>query len=400
MCDYSKQYEEPERKYNIFSFSIFYMKEYRQYNKNDAKDVAVKRQTAFLHNLGLNIDNLNNGVFGKNWYFRIYYDESIFNFKVNGVCPWIAFFNKHKHNKLIQFVQFNCNSFIDKRKKTKCHINLFGTLPRLQPIFEQNNLLQTVVVFDADNYITKTYFDEIILFKKSKYDYNVFCSKYETSFYIDNDSRDVDHCYLRCGMIAVNKKLPVCLWNFILYQLETFEDKPFEQLLDRIFIRHTGLMPNKKIKPYQKFEYGIDEIVLNYYIKRFFILHDFKVRIVRYRPMIMPIIETMIVYIKYNDKKHKLIINNFLSRMLGNKFACNMDEDIANFRLMFHNASHNHDYLLDGLTMHIVQLKNNFYILQEIEFPMVIVDFISNFSPHSFGNDCHFNDYFITINAS
>lgn len=397
-CNFIKKYNEPKQKYNIFSFSIFYMKEYQQYNKEDSEDISVKRQTTFLYNLALNISNLESGVFGKNWYFRIYYDESIFNFKIDKVYPWIEFFNKYKNNKLIQFVKFNCRHFIDKQKKSKCHINLFGTLPRLYPIFEENKLLQTIVVFDADNYITKKYFDEIILFKKSKYDYNAFCSKYETTFYRDINSNINDYCYLRCGMISVNKKLPQDLWNFILYQLETFEDERFELHLQRIFTYHTSLMPDKKIKPYQEFEYGMDEIILNYYIKHFFRVFNFKMRVIRYRPMIMPIIETIIVHIKHNYKKHKLIINHFLRGILNNKFTGNINKNIENFNLMFYNVSHNDNSLLDCLKINIINLKNNFYIIHEINFPIVIVEFISNFSYDNFDNDCHFNEYFITYN--
>ena len=75
-CNFIKQYEEPIEKYNIFSFSIFYMKKYTRHYKNFSKDISIKRQNLFLYNLVLNINNLENGFFGNNWYFRMAVGET------------------------------------------------------------------------------------------------------------------------------------------------------------------------------------------------------------------------------------------------------------------------------------------------------------------------------------
>jgi hypothetical protein len=389
-CNFIKEYIEPKEKYNIVSFSIFYMEKYTRHYKNYSKDISVKRQTAFLYNLVSNINNLENGFFGNNWYFRIYYDKSLFNFLINDKCPWIDFFNKYKDNKLIQFVQFNCDYFMNKDFKS--HINLFGTFARLYPLFEKNDLLETIVVFDADNFITKKYFDEIILFKKSDYDYNSFCSKYETSFYKDDNYYDPDNCYIRCGMLSVNKKLPEHLWNFILYQLKTYEDKKFADLINKLFIYHTTLMPKKKIKTYKEFEYGMDEIVLNYYVKKFFINNNFKMRVVRYRPMIMPIINTIISHIEFSYRKNRYIINNFLHKILKNEYTGNIKNDLKNFNLLYYSKSLNNDIKL-VLTI----LKNNFDIIKKIGFPKVIIDFVDNVSYNNYIEANEFSDYFVTL---
>jgi hypothetical protein len=74
ICLFTKEYEEPIEKYNIFSFSIFYMKKYLRFYSGKAHDISVNRQKQFLYNLTLNIQNLERDFFGNNWYIRIFYD--------------------------------------------------------------------------------------------------------------------------------------------------------------------------------------------------------------------------------------------------------------------------------------------------------------------------------------
>jgi hypothetical protein len=167
------------------------------------------------------------------------------------------------------------------------HLNLFGTLPRLYPIFEKNDLLDTIVIFDADNFITKDFFYEIILFKKSHYDYNSFCSKYNVSYYKNEKSINNDKCYLSCGMISFKKKLPMKLWNFILYQIKYFEDKIFYNLISKLNKEYNKIMKNQDYIKWKDLGYGIDEIVLNHYIKKFMEKNNYKLRVVRFKPNIV-----------------------------------------------------------------------------------------------------------------
>jgi hypothetical protein len=167
-------------------------------------------------------------------------------------------------------------------------------------------------------------------------------------------------------------------------------------------------MPKKKIKTYKEFEYGMDEIVLNYYVKKFFLDHKFKMRVVRYRPMIMSIINTIIAHIEFSYKKHKLIINDFLRKMLNNKFTGNIKTDLNNFNLLFYNASlsnnkinnnivYGNTYLSNNLKSVILNLKNNFSIIRKIEFPTVIINFITNSLENNFKEYNPFDDYFVSL---
>jgi hypothetical protein len=128
------------------------MKKYLRFYSSKARDISITRQKQFLYNLTLNIQNLERGFFGNNWYIRIFYDQSLFKFKIGKRVPWLEFIKFHKKNKRVQFVKFECNLFKNKTNKN-FHLNLFGTLPRLYPIFEKNDLLDTIVIFDADNFI-------------------------------------------------------------------------------------------------------------------------------------------------------------------------------------------------------------------------------------------------------
>ena len=392
-CNFIKEYQEPDKKYNVFSFSVFYMAKYIRFYKNYSKDITEKRQSEFLYNLTLNIQNLEQGFFGDNWYIRIFYDKSLFNFKIGKRIPWMEFMMKHKKNKFLQFVQFRCEHFVNKYVHS-AHINLFGTLSRLYPIFEKNDLLETIVVFDADNIITSDYFDEIVKFKKSKYDYNSFGSKYEFSYYKDDNAINKDNCYIRCGMLAVNKKLPENLWNYILYQLKTFEDKEFADLVNKLFEYHTTLMPEKKIKTYKQFEYGMDEIVLNYYVKKFFNDANYKMRVVRYRPMIMAIINCIIIYLKYNhDNNKKDIVKQILMNILNNNYTGNLTKDLDIFNKMYYtNITFHTPY--NKLKPYIDILRKEYKLFEELNLPKVILNFIKNVSSKDYDNVTDFDKFF------
>ena len=390
-CEFIKEYEEPKEPYNIFSFSVFYSTKYIRFYKNYKKDISFQRQNQFLYNLTLNIQNLEMGYFGSNWYIRIFYDESLFNFKIYNKKIWFEFIKEYKNNKYVQFVKFRCEKFINKEFKSS-HINLFGTLVRLFPIFEKNDLLDTIVIFDADNIITKPYFNEIKKFKKSNYDYNSFCSKYEFSYYKNDNAFNIDNCYIRCGMLSVKKKLPEKLWTYILYQLKEFKYKKFDNLIYKLFYYHKKLMPEKNIKKYKEFEYGMDEIVLNYFVKKFFNLYKFKMRVVNYKPIIIPLINAIISYLKYYYKTKKEIVEKILMNILKDSYTKNFNKNLDLFNELFYkNISFNSEY--KDIKPYTDLLKNEVNLFNKIKLPRVIMNFIKNISFKDF--ECNsFFDYF------
>jgi len=394
-CNFTKKYIEPKNKYNIFSFSIFYMDEYKRFFSDYSKDISIQRQKQFLYNLTLNIQNLERGFFGDNWYIRIFYDKSLFKFKLGNNKPWDEFIKIYQNNKYVQFIEFKCNEFENKNVKDS-HINLFGTFMRLYPIFEKNDLLETVVVFDADNIITKDYFDEILAFKKTNYHYNSFCSNYEFSYYKNHNAIDNDNCYLRCGMVSFNIKIPIEIWNYILYQLKTYDDVKFNDLINKLYNYHRELMPEKKIKSYKDFEYGIDEIVLNYYIKKYMDIQKYKLRVVRYRPFIIPMINTIITYMKYNSSNkagRKDVVELILKNILKDDYTGKLNDDLNKFnKLYFNNIKIDSSY--QEILPYLEILKKNFELLKQINLPNTLINFIKNIDIKDFDNIRDFTSYF------
>jgi hypothetical protein len=403
-CTFIKEYKEPVNKYNIFSYSLFYISKYIHFYK----DFSFEHQNKFLYNLTINIQNLERGFLGNNWYIRIFYDKNLFKFKIGTKKPWYEFITKYKNCEHVQFIEFKCQQFENKFVK-ESHLNLFGTFPRLYPIFEQNDLLETVVVLDADNMITNDFFNEILEFKKTKYAYNSFCSNYEFLYYRsdeeicnskNNKAIDNDNYYLKCGMVSFNVKIPIEIWNYIFYQLKTFDNIKFAYLIDKLYDYHRQLMPEKKIKSYKDFEYGMDEIVLNYYIKKYMDDNNYKLRMVPYKPLVLPLINIITTYLKYNSSnevKQKDIVATLLKNILKEDYKGKLENDLDAFnKLYYNNIKLNSSY--DEIIPYIEILKNNFELLKKLNLPNTITYFIKNIGRKNFDNIKDYDSYFYSNN--
>lgn len=396
-CVFKKEYDEPKEKYNIFSFCVFYMSKYIRFFKNFSKDITEKRQLQFLYNLTLNIQNVEQGFFGDNWYIRIFYDKSLFLFRSGNTKPWVDFIAMYKNHPKVQFVEFKCNEFLNKNV-SDCHLNLFPTMVRLHPIFEKNPLVNVVSVCDSDNVIPKGLFDELVLFEKSNYDYQSLCSSYEFSYYKNNSANDPDNCYIRCGMLAVKKKLPEVLWYYVLYQMKTVADEDYDALLKKLYDYHYDLFPEKKIKSYKDFEYGTDEIVLNFYIKRFFVEGGYKMRVVRYRPIIMPIINTIIGYMEYNVRKgNKELVQKILKNILNNEYKNNLKEDLNRLNQLFYkNTTLESNY--DEVEPYLILLKKEIGLFDKLGLPRSIMRFLKDVGPSDYEGIKPFSAYLYSYN--
>ena len=225
--------------------------------------------------------------------------------------------------------------------------------------------------------------DEINKFQKSEYDANSFCTKYEFSYYKNNSNNVVDFkppAYLRCGMISFKRKLPVELWNYILHQIHTFSDKKFVKLLDGLHNYHKEIMPNKtQIKNYKEFEYGMDEIILNYYIK---------------------------TYMEYHYKKQgnntinkREIVKKILQNLLGEGYTGDIKKDLNSFnQLFFTNIQYQSTY--NEINKYMVLLRNpeQMKLLGELGLPNTIKRFLINFDRDNINSVLSFDNYFYSYN--
>ena len=311
MCKFQKQYTEPNDNYIIVSFSIFYVEDYIRHKRSSSYNASETRQLEFLYNITNNINLLDLDMLPSNWYFRIYYDDSIFKFKYKNSYPWKIFIKKYIKHSRIQFVKYKCPSFM----KDNEHKNLFGTILRLYPLFCKNEKTSMIILYDCDNTFSKKYLDEIQQFTNSDYDYNTFSSKYETSYYMYDFYDEDNNYYLRMASVASKVKFNIKYWEQILNDLVEYKDKSFDDLVMFLYNLHISILPDKKIKSYKDFEYGMDEIILNYHIQKLFDLHKHKLRIVRYNPNPLMIYNTFEKYLKFNYIKHPIIVNKIVNNI-------------------------------------------------------------------------------------
>lgn len=397
-CIFEKQYKEPKEKYVVVSFSIFYIPEYIRHSRDKTYNNSVMRQLQFLYNLTLNINYLNLGFLPKNWYFRIYYDDSLFKFNHKGKYPWKQFISMYKNHKRIQFVKYKCPAFF----KDNGHLNLFGTLLRLHPIFSPEENTSMVIMFDADNVFTKSYLDELEKFERSHFDYNAFSSKYETSYYM-YDFKDANNdYYLRMGMVASKKKFDTKYWDFILHQLVEYKNKNFENMITFLYNLHQKIRPGKEIKSYKNFEYGMDEIILNYYVDKIFQKSSSKINIVRFSPMPLMVFNTLESYLRFYYKTNEALINN-ITNLIMSKISKNFKKD--NFDKNMNIINKNLFHLVIRPNYSYKELDRNFiepvrkYLpeLKKLNIPGNIIKFFEQVSEKDFKLP-HFDNYFKSVN--
>ena len=399
-CNFIKYYKPPKDKYVIVSFSIFYNKNYIRHTRKSTIDTTIPKQLSFLYNLTLNINNLKSNMLPKNWYIRIYYDKSIFKFKYNNTYPWKVFIKQHFNFNRVQFVEYNCPKFI----KDGNHMNLFGTMIRLYPLFLTNENTSLVIIFDADNTITDKYVNEVNRFIKTKYDYSIFSSKYQSTLYMnDYDNDSYKDYYISLGMLICKKKFKHSYWNKLLEKISILNgSSKFNKLIMKLDKIYTMIRPNKKIESYRNFEYGMDEIILNYYIQQLFDKYKYKIHIIRFKPMILMIYNRFELFLKYNLKNNEDIVNKIINNIMSkisNKYTknnFNKNMKIINRSLYIFLLNNNFKYEI-LFRKYIKPVRDNIDELSKLFMPLTIIYFFKNIKKKDF-KVSEFNDYFMTTN--
>jgi hypothetical protein len=268
-CEFIKYYTEPTKKYTCLSTSLFHKGEYIKVSK-DLKpyNIASEKTKLFYNNLNKVNELLLNNIYPENIYFRIYYDKSIFEIEL-----YNELFKLLKKNPKIQLIEYNCKYF----KSNDKHIDLFGTLLRFHAIFDEDSKKMDYCVFvDCDNILTDKFFIVFEEFKKSK-KLVYACTKITQLNFnsIDsNESNDLfDFIYLLGGltMIKKDKIFKPLYWD--LYFNKMFDQKDLMNIFNYIdFKRYSfmSLLKKDEIRSpsYYSFSYGVDEIWLNFLIKK------------------------------------------------------------------------------------------------------------------------------------
>ena len=137
---FNKEFEEPQQNYNIISCTVFRMKE------------GYKNELKYYDGLKIFVENYEK--FLPDFYFRLYYDDSVLDYETsekieNTKKYWKPLFDKMKLNKKIQLIKYEMKDF----KLDKLHHNgVIGTMTRFFPMFDipENNKIKCVFISDID----------------------------------------------------------------------------------------------------------------------------------------------------------------------------------------------------------------------------------------------------------
>lgn len=253
-----KYYTEPLNKYNVFSVSIFRLKN------------PYKSTKTYYDGLKLLID-----IFKKNFphfYLRIYYDKSIstemhetkeINEEIRTM--WQPLLKNARKKDFIQLIEFRHPLFLTK---DGYHIGLFGTLTRMIPLFdyEENKKINIVAISDVDirYYATQNYVSYIKYLLKSTAKFffrTLYCTEMtnrlkSSKIYVDK------YIHIYAGtMISKIKFDRSIMDDFMKACLDNISGKMYDKK-DDLMIRQfkSNREIDKKDIELGCFYYGIDEI--------------------------------------------------------------------------------------------------------------------------------------------
>ena len=271
-CKMIRHYTEPNEKYVCFSTSLFYKDEYIKVKKDKSIiNLTKDKVNIFIKNIKRSIYNFNK-VYPKNYYFRIYYDNSLFK-----LDEYKELFKEIKKNKKVQLIEYECSEYKNINNNTKLsHIDLFGTLLRFHAIFDDKcPNMENLVIVDADQSYTLKFIEILNNFIKSdKIILNV--SKITSIPFHGSDFDKMNlfnfsYIIANCILIKKNKIFKMEIWNkyfnnlFNQYDLlQKMNYLDFKRLAINRVLNHDTI----KTISYYSFNYGLDEIWINYILKK------------------------------------------------------------------------------------------------------------------------------------
>lgn len=353
-CNLHRFYKEPEEKYVCLTTSFFYKDVYIKEKKGlESYNAAQTKINSFKLNITRMIQQFDKNIFPSNFYYRIYYDKSIS--RVEDYKELINILKKHPKVQLIGFV---CKDFKNANITKDVHIDLFGTLMRFHAFFddESPNMISAISI-DADN----TYSDKMVEiyrnFERSSNLINGLTPLTSIGFH-SNDFMSgfdfFDYIYLLGGFIMLKKNniFSMDIWDK--YFNNMFEQYDLMYIYNYIDFKRLAFssvlnVESLVVKSYYSFNYGVDEIWINYVLKKILLDNNFKNKLTTY------------ICKDYN-------IKFFLTRLLDN-FKYNSIVNKDQFNLFLKNGSFkSFDELSDLVNMYInydykkkTNFKNNKY---------------------------------------
>lgn len=256
----------PNCKYNLISSSLFILKN------------MYKSTKEYYNGLKLLIKNYRN--FLPNYYFRLYYDDSVvvpmhkeenINDEVRNL--WIPLIESMKDNKYIQLIKFDAIDF----KKDNYHDGLLGTVVRFIPMLdlEENKNINIVIVsdIDIDNYTMKN-FQDVLHFMKannSLFHYNsVNCYPSLPRFDEISDEEIKLFPYpIMAGTIVSKIKFPASIFGDFMLCMKHLDNPKCLPIKNFILGERNSIYRLMDINTENNFVYGIDEFILMKYFSKY-----------------------------------------------------------------------------------------------------------------------------------
>ena len=246
-----KEFEESQQNYNIISCTVFRMKE------------GYKNELKYYDGLKIFVENFDK--FLPNFYFRLYYDDSVLDFETpekieNTKKYWKPLFDKMRLNKKIQLIKYEMKDFkIDKLH----HNGVIGTMTRFFPMFDDtdNQKIKCVFISDIDitMYVLKMLQLNYEKMQKGKVDFFYVsrnCYELQERFQILTKTFNIKFPIL-AGTIISNIKFPLKLLDDFFKCVLNIEDdkcKYYKIFNTKLNNNNNNNNNNKDIK------YGIDEL--------------------------------------------------------------------------------------------------------------------------------------------
>jgi hypothetical protein len=314
-----KYYDEPNTRYNIVSTVIFRL-------ENNYKPM----ENYYLKIMKL-VDNFYD-FFGKDFYLRIYFDNSIVLKSGNEFIDneidnvWIKLLKKLKSFKFVQLCRYKHKDFL---KNNIFHRGLFGTVIRFLPLFnvQSNNNIKDIIVSDIDvnfillNYMKKGYQfvvkHDLKLFFKTSY------CKYIAGYH--NVTINMLNTWLRllAGTVIVHnyKFNPKILNDFF----SKIVHKNYDEYMIKFINIGQSITYKNKTPSEEIFKYGYDEFFLVYLLDNA-IKQKIKIGYVSTKDFDAPI------YYYYrknnnfdsNDEQKLKLFEDILMRILGKYYNKNI----------------------------------------------------------------------------
>ena len=402
-CSFKKYYKDDNNtKYNLLSTSLFYYNKYERFIKDKRVSAVDFKQLTYFYNTLKNIENLYIGFFPNDWKMRIFFDKSLFNYEYNGVKIWNIFFNKIKNLDKIQLVEFKCHKFYNENKIE--HKRLFGTILRFYPLFNQseNKNVKSIHIVDVDNFYLKKWLDSLINFNNnSKFQIHTFCSHYEFPTYRYNIFENDFCCYFRAGMFSSKVFFKKNLWNNMINQIYD-SNSQFSKITKNIYKRIYEIYPsnNNLNSDFYLFDFGYDEIILNYFIKSFILKNNYKVQYTYYKPSVGVFVNYLTQSMKYhkNLKYTKEFFYNFYkNNNILKKNNMNNNNNLNNLLDKFRKKGNKLSYNNIKFQKFINDLKKYLYLFEKMDMDPILIDFIKNYNYNKFIKYPKFDKYFSSI---